>query len=98
MIKNICLITLALLLPMCGPKEPPVAPVMMKKIVKAKKESMTTSYQYVVDPLGSGGLLKQRMHLKTIYYLTFTDGTYESVDIGKYSVTDVGDTVVVRQY
>lgn len=72
-------------------------PVTRQRIVKAKKEAMESNYRYEIDPF-SKDVLKKRMHLETAYYLVYTDGSYEQVDVGRYSVVEVGDTVTQTIY
>lgn len=65
----------------------------IKKIVKSKKESLVTEYQYNYDILNDK-MVKQP-NVKNKYYLVFTDKTYKEVPFDKYLVTEVGDTVNV---
>lgn len=69
----------------------PLKSVIIKKVVKAKNQSEQTSYHYKYN-LWKGNFYHQP-DIHSVYYIVYTDGSYESVDIGKYSITNIGDTI-----
>jgi len=66
---------------------------MVSKVVTSKKEATETSYKYKYNVWKNNFYHQPDVH--TVYYLIFSDGSFESVDLGKYTVTSVGDTVKV---
>ncbi|AXH73878.1 MAG: lipoprotein [Bacteriophage sp.] len=61
------------------------------KIVKGKKEATETSYHYKYN-LWRGDFYHVPK-IYTAYYLIYTDGRFESVDLGQYETTNIGDTL-----
>jgi len=64
------------------------------KIVKSKKEAVETTYKHKFS-LWKGDFVLQP-DVKTVYYLVFQDGTYQTVGLTNYSLIEIGDTVRSR--
>jgi len=63
----------------------------IKKVVKSKNQAQETTYKYKYN-FWKGNFYHQP-DIHTIYYLNYTDGSYDVVDIGKFGVTNIGDTI-----
>lgn len=61
------------------------------KIVKAKNKAEETTYHYKYNFWKGNFYHVPDVH--TVFYLVYTDGSYEKVDIGKFTITNVGDTI-----
>lgn len=51
------------------------------KTVQDKNQAVNSHYN----------ILTKRYRMDTEYFLVFTDGSYEEVDLGKYTITKPGD-------
>ena len=82
----------------CEPQTPPKPPqeYIVKKIVKGKNQSEETSLHYKYN-IWKGNFYQQP-DIHSVYYLVYTDGSYDKVDIGKFTITNVGDTVSEKHY
>ncbi len=104
--KHILLIMLAIFIFSCEKKteyesavveaSKPLRAVTTVKIVKAKNQAEETSYEYKYDWMNSK--FRQQPNVKTVFYIVYKSGDYEAVDVGKYSNTNVGDTIVTTTY
>jgi hypothetical protein len=61
------------------------------KVVKDKKEKTETTHKHVYS-IWKGDFVLQP-NVETVYYIIYDDGSYDSVDIGKYSIIDIGDSI-----
>jgi len=66
------------------------------KVVKGKNQSEETSYKYKYN-LWKGNFYHQP-DIHSVYYIVFTDGSYKQVDVGKYTITNIGDTIKESTY
>jgi len=64
----------------------------VKKILRSKKEGTETEYHYRYNAFR--GKMYEQPDVHTAYYLIYTDGSYDAVDVGKYTMFEPGDTVV----
>lgn len=67
-----------------------------KKIVKAKNQSEETTYGYKYN-LWKGNFYHQP-DIHSVYYIVYTDGSYDKVDVGKFTITNIGDTIIEKHY
>jgi len=65
--------------------------VVVQKIVKDKKEAVSTDYEHVFSAWKGDFVLQPK--IKTTYYLIYSDGGFEEVSLGKYANTNIGDTI-----
>jgi hypothetical protein len=89
-------VLLAVVLSSCEPqpkKEP--KEVIEYKVVKDKKGKMETHYKHVFS-VWKGDFVLQP-DIQTEYYIIYTDGSYDNVEVGKYSITEIGDTIVSKR-
>jgi len=77
------------------PQDPP-REYITRKIVKAKNQGEETTYRYKYN-IWKGNFYHQP-DIHTVYYLIYTDGSYDKVNVGKFTITNVGDTVVGKYY
>jgi len=68
--------------------------IISKKIVKGKNQSEETSYKYKYNIWR--GRFYHQPDIHSVYYLVYTDGSYDQVDVGKFTITSVGDTVIKK--
>lgn len=68
----------------------------VSKIVADKREAEETSYKYKYNFWKGDFYHVPDIH--TVYYLIYTDGRYEAVDVGKFSTTNIGDTLTETAY
>jgi hypothetical protein len=89
-------VLLAVVLSSCEP-QPKREPkeVIEYKVVKDKKEKMETHYKHVFS-VWKGDFVLQP-DIKTEYYIIYKDGSYDNVEVGKYSITEIGDTIVNKR-
>lgn len=82
----------------CEPMQPQKAPqeYVTKKVVKAKNQGEETSYHYKYNVWK--GAFYHQPDIHTVYYIVYTDGSYDKVDIGKFTITNVGDTIIEKHY
>lgn len=82
----------------CKPPKPtlPTQEYFTKKIVKAKNQGEETSYHYKYN-IWKGNFYHQP-DIHTVYYIVYTDGSYDKVDVGKFTITNVGDTIIEKHY
>ena len=64
------------------------------KVVKDKKEKMETHYKHVFS-VWKGDFVLQP-DVQTAYYIIYKDGSYDKVEVGNYSITEIGDTIVKK--
>lgn len=72
------------------PEVKPKETYILKKVVAGKNESVETTTHY--RPTWKGDW-HQVPDVETVYYVVYQDGSYERVDMGRYTLTNVGDTV-----
>jgi hypothetical protein len=72
-------------------KQTKVVETIVYKKVKAIKESTETTYKYKYNIWR--GKFYHQPDVHSVYYLVFTDGTFEEVDVAKASITEVGDSI-----
>lgn len=70
--------------------------IIEKKIIVSKKQKLETSYHHVFSAWKMDFVFVPKV--ETAYYFVYSDGTYESVNMGKYSILEIGDTVVEKHY
>jgi hypothetical protein len=95
---KIIILTLLVVITSCMEIEPPKPPrkVIVHKVVKEKRSEVETDYRHVYSILQDNFVLQPDVH--QVYYLVYTDGTYQKVDLGKYSTTDKGDTITQERF
>ena len=95
---KILILTLLVVITSCMKIEPPKPPrkVIVQKVVKEKREEVETDYKHVYSFWKGDFVLQPDVH--QVYYLVYTDGSYEKVDLGKYSTTDKGDTITKERF
>jgi hypothetical protein len=76
--------------PIKEPKE-----VIEYKVVKDKKEKIETGYEYVYS-IWKGDFVLQP-NIQTKYYIIYADGSYDKVELGKYSITEIGDSIINKK-
>jgi hypothetical protein len=95
--KTTFLIFIAIVLLGCAKtehKEP--KEITESKIVKAKNQAEETTYDYKYN-VWKGNFYHQP-NIHSAYYIVYTDGSYDEVDLGKFSITDVGDTIRIKKF
>lgn len=95
MSKVIIVAGVALMLWSCDEARQPQI-VIEKKIVKAKNQAEETTYQYKYNAWK--GSFYHQPDIHTAYYIVYTDGSYDHVDVGRFSITNIGDTVECKTY
>lgn len=65
------------------------------KVVKDKKEKMVTDYKHVYSFWQDDFVLQP--DIQTEYYIIYKDGSYDNVEVSKYSITEIGDTIVNKR-
>lgn len=76
--------------PIKEPKE-----VIEYKVVKDKKEKIETEYEYVYSILKGDFVLQP--NIQTKYYIIYADGSYDKVELRKYSITEIGDSIINKK-
>jgi len=66
----------------------------MPKVVASKKEAIVTESRYKYNVFKGNFYHQPNTH--TAYYLVYTDGRYDEVDLGTYTIHNIGDTVKIR--
>jgi hypothetical protein len=91
-LRNQIFLLLAIALSACEHTEKKMPPmVVIRKVVRSKKEAQETSYRYKYN-LWKGNFYHVP-DIHTVYYLVYTDGTYEAVDLGTFATVEAGDTI-----
>ncbi len=87
-------ISLAILLFSCQPDKPQQRRyTYTHKIIKAKNQAQETSYSYQYNVWK--GNFYQQPDIHSVYYIVYKDGSYDRVDVGKFSISNIGDTVSI---
>lgn len=89
-------VLLAVVFSSCEP-QPKTEPkeVIEYKVVKDKKEKMETHYKHVFSAWKGEFVLQP--DIQTAYYIIYKDGDYDKVEVGKYSITEIGDTIINKR-